>query len=426
MQVEVQKFIQARDFQAAKSVLKYDKDKSIYKDLVIAYLHYLLGEYEEAGKMYKEISYLDSAKYQQYATKEQLRLYANICLFHLRSFQEVKLDLDSIPNQGLGNRLKLHLFQRMGDEEQVLKHHGKLQDVIEDHLTLASMHFVRGHYQEALKIFKKLMAEHPDRAEIGLYAGLAYYKLEFYDKAMLIADSFMQKSGPSFIATNLKACCLYKLYKVQEAEALLNTIVNVYPKGFNRIIQHNLALILNDDMSLKSWNDCTKYIPEASINIVIHHLKHGEVMNAKEVVDKIQPAFLEELIIKAACLTEYGQEYESTDALKQAATIYESIGSTDAEKNTILGRQSMSNYMFIVGNYEESNVYLDSIKSFMAGNDSYYFNAGQVKMRIGEYEAAVELLSQVKQLSIRQSWIYIATLAKSRTYCSPRSQCLHG
>ena len=41
-----------------------------------------------------------------------------------------------------------------------MNHHRHLQDVTEDQLTLASIHYLRSHYQEAIDIYKRVLLEH--------------------------------------------------------------------------------------------------------------------------------------------------------------------------------------------------------------------------------------------------------------------------
>ena len=40
-----------------------------------------------------------------------------------------------------------------------MSHHKHLQNVVEDQLSLAAMHYLRTHYQEAIDVYKKLLLE---------------------------------------------------------------------------------------------------------------------------------------------------------------------------------------------------------------------------------------------------------------------------
>ena len=63
------------------------------------------------------------------------------------------------PKGRLQNRLAFHLSHKFGDERKLMSHHQNLQDIIEDQLTLASIHYLRSHYQEAIDIYKRILLD---------------------------------------------------------------------------------------------------------------------------------------------------------------------------------------------------------------------------------------------------------------------------
>lgn len=63
------------------------------------------------------------------------------------------------PKSKLQNRLLFHLSHKFGDEKRLMGHHQSLQDVIEDQLSLASIHYLRSHYQEAIDIYKRILLD---------------------------------------------------------------------------------------------------------------------------------------------------------------------------------------------------------------------------------------------------------------------------
>jgi len=62
-------------------------------------------------------------------------------------------------------------------------YHNKIDDSIEDQLCLAAIHFLRGHYEEAIEIYKKILLENRDYQAVNVYIALCYFKLEYYDVA---------------------------------------------------------------------------------------------------------------------------------------------------------------------------------------------------------------------------------------------------
>lgn len=67
--------------------------------------------------------------------------------------------LERIPHSRLKIRLQFHLAHKLGDENKLMECHKQLADVIEDQLSLASIHYLRAHYQEAIDIYKRILLD---------------------------------------------------------------------------------------------------------------------------------------------------------------------------------------------------------------------------------------------------------------------------
>jgi len=48
-----------------------------------------------------------------------------------------------------------------------MSYHQNLQDVLEDQLSLASIHYLRSHYQEAIDIYKKVLLDNRYTVVVG-------------------------------------------------------------------------------------------------------------------------------------------------------------------------------------------------------------------------------------------------------------------
>jgi len=59
----------------------------------------------------------------------------------------------------LQTRVLFHVAHKQNNEEKLMGLHRQLQDVIEDQMCLASMHYMRSHFQEALDIYKRYLVE---------------------------------------------------------------------------------------------------------------------------------------------------------------------------------------------------------------------------------------------------------------------------
>jgi hypothetical protein len=99
----------------------------------------------------------------------------------------------------LQNRLLFHLAHKLNDENKLMIYHQKLTDDMEDQvqshlqhacssfkctltvrpiqLSLASIHYLRNHFQEATDIYKRLLLESRDSIALNVYVALCYYKL---------------------------------------------------------------------------------------------------------------------------------------------------------------------------------------------------------------------------------------------------------
>lgn len=125
-------------------------------------------------------------------------------------------------------RLSFQLAHQNGDENEVMEHHKELRDVPEDQLCLAAIHFLRGHYQDAIDIYKRLVLQNKDMIALHVYIALCYYKLDFYDVSQEVLSIYLQKNQDSLIAINLKACNVYRLYNGRAAETEIRTLIVCY------------------------------------------------------------------------------------------------------------------------------------------------------------------------------------------------------
>ena len=73
---------------------------------------------------------------------------------------------------------------------------------------MAGIHYLRGHYDDAIDIYKKLILEHraDQPAALNVYAAFCYYKQEFYDICNEMLQAYLKDHKDSIVAVNLKAC----------------------------------------------------------------------------------------------------------------------------------------------------------------------------------------------------------------------------
>lgn len=111
-----------------------------------------------------------------------MHAYKACCLYALQLYDEAKRECLKAPEDfGLTNRLIFHLAHKKNDEKNLMQYHNRIGETVEDNLTLAAVHYLRGHYEEASEIYKKLLLENREFIAINVYVALCYYKMDFFD-----------------------------------------------------------------------------------------------------------------------------------------------------------------------------------------------------------------------------------------------------
>ena len=95
---------------------------------------------------------------------------------------------------------------------------------MEDQLSLASIHYLRSHYQEAIDIYKRILLDNREYLALNVYVALCYYKLDYYDVSQEVLAVYLQHFPSSVIAINLKACNHFRLYNGKAAEQELKAL----------------------------------------------------------------------------------------------------------------------------------------------------------------------------------------------------------
>ena len=135
-----------------------------------------------------------------------------------------------------------------------MMHHQKLADTTLDQLSLASIHFLRNHFQEATDIYKRLLLENRDYTALNVYVALCYYKLDYYDVSLEILAAYLQAHPDSSVALNLKACNQFRLYDGKAAEAELAPLTKealTVDKIESKLVRHNMVVFQNGERALQ-------------------------------------------------------------------------------------------------------------------------------------------------------------------------------
>lgn len=125
-------------------------------------------------------------------------------------------------------------------------------------------------------------------------------------------DIYLVRYPDSIIAINLKACNRFRLSNGRAAESELKSLIHTDGMFGADLIRHNLVVFRSGEGALHILPNLIDIIPEARLNLTIHHLRNGEIAKAQELVQFIlKPTGISEYILKGVVHTLLGQMLES-------------------------------------------------------------------------------------------------------------------
>jgi len=408
----LEEFLDNRDYTGAMTLLEFNKnankpDKDA--DLWIGYCAFHLGDYKKALQVYNELSNQKSNQ------QEALLNFACVC-FYLGMYKESDEACKKLQKSPLQNRLLFHLSHKFNDEKQLLSYHQYLQDQFEDQMCLASIHYMRAHYQEAIDIYKRILLENRSFLALNVYVALCYYKLDYFDVSQEVLAVYLQSFPDSSIAVNLKACNHFKLYNGKAAEMELKHLRDISSTGAfsfgSELIKHNLVVFRGGEGALQALPPLIDVIPEARLNLVIYYLRQDDLQEAYNLIKHHEPTNPQEYVIKAVVNAALGQSEGSREHLKVAQQYFQLVGSSASECDTIHGRQCMASCFFLLKQFDDVLIYLNSIKTYFYNDDDFNFNYAQAKAASGNYKEAEEAFLLIQNERLKSDYVYISWLAR--------------
>ncbi|GLD96465.1 hypothetical protein PINS_up005148 [Pythium insidiosum] len=317
------------------------------------------------------------------------------------------------PAGALQNRILFHCAHKLGDEDKLLVYHQQLTSSKEDQLSLAAIHYLRGHYQEATDIYKRLLLENRDDIALNVYVAMCYYKLDYYDVSLEIMQAYLQAFPDSVVAVNVKACNQFKLYNGNAAKDEIKTLTDRgYNLENNDIVSHNMVVFDDGQNALRILPGLVDSLPEARLNLVIYHLKHDKLQEAYELIKDIEPSTPQEYILKGVVHATLGQATSSRQHIKTAQQYFQLVGSSPTECDTIPGRQCMASCFYLLKQFEDVNIYLNSIKQYLYNEDDFNWNYGISLCNTGTHQEALETLLRVQREEYRRDYCYVSWLCR--------------
>ena len=161
----LQDFLNDRDYTGATSLLDFERNSGkAAKDvsLWLGYSSFHAGDYKRALLEY------DSIKEDKNFDKDEILLNLACTYFYLGMYNDADKALQSVSSKNksqLKTRLQFHLSHKFADEKKLMSFHQELEDIVEDQLSLASIHYLRSHYQEAIDIYKRILLDNREYLE---------------------------------------------------------------------------------------------------------------------------------------------------------------------------------------------------------------------------------------------------------------------
>lgn len=415
-ELNLESFLESRDFIGAITFLKYNKKDEFLSELWSGYCYFHLGEYKQALEIYRTLlastadeknkkkSKIDWGDRVQGEVAAELTVYQAICQFMLGDNEDSKTSVKQFKEQKVKKksefidrlnelvmRLELHLAHKFDDEESIGSLTKGLPETTPNQLCLASIHYLRAHYQEAIDIYKRVLLDKRDLSALPVYLAMCYYKLDYYDVSQEVLNSYLAKYSSdsthlSLIGSNLRACNHYRLYNGKAAENELKQLIDRSSSNFSfgkELIRHNLVVFRNGELAYQILPSLVDVVPEARLNLGIYHLKQNDIENAYKLMKDVKPAVPNDYILKGVTNAAYGQVEKnfnglsSTEYLKKAQQYFQIVGTSASECDTIPGRQCMASCYFLMKQFDDVLLYLSSIKSYFYNDDTFNFNYGQ-------------------------------------------------
>uniref|UniRef100_A0A8D2D3Y1 Intraflagellar transport protein 56 n=1 Tax=Sciurus vulgaris TaxID=55149 RepID=A0A8D2D3Y1_SCIVU len=353
------------------------------------------------------------------ATKEENcnpEVWVNLACtyFFLGMYKQAEAAGFKAPKSRLQNRLLFHLAHKFNDEKKLMNFHQNLQDITEDQLSLASIHYMRSHYQEAIDIYKRILLDNREYLALNVYVALCYYKLDYYDVSQEVLAVYLQQIPDSTIALNLKACNHFRLYNGKAAEAELKSLMDNASSSFEfakELIRHNLVVFRGGEGALQVLPPLVDVIPEARLNLVIYY-RQDDVQEAYNLIKDLEPTTPQEYILKGVVNAALGQEMGSRDHMKIAQQFFQLVGGSASECDTIPGRQCMASCFFLLKQFDDVLIYLNSFKSYFYNDDIFNFNYAQAKAATGNTSEGEEVFLLIQSEKLKNDYIYLSWLAR--------------
>lgn len=98
--------------------------------------------------------------------------------------------------------------------------------------------------------------------------------------------------------------------------------------------------------------------------------------------------------------------------MRLAQQLFQVVGSSSTERDTIPGRQCMASCLYLLGQFDDVLIYLNSIKSYFVTSDDFNYNYGVASAAAGRYVEGEEAFAAVVSEAYRTEICFLGWLAR--------------
>ena len=225
----------------------------------------------------------------------------------------------------------------------------------------AVLHLSKNEYNEAIDLFKKTakILEIPSYLNIGI----AYYKLNSVDNAIVYLNKIYEKEENSKIHTfSYMSACFY-LYQISKDNKYLDTIVKI-SKKFTDLSEHSKRMLADTYIILKEYEnalsvletmDYAMDLKKALIYIKLKDYEKANLLLKKAKENNVNPNTIDKIL--------WFQSFTNLK-LNNLEQLKESLDEINTRKNTFKANSELPLEIYFNQNKYTSKQYLDSVLKF--------------------------------------------------------------
>ena len=429
--------IENRDYSAASTFIEFLRDElkvPYTRELALwnGYSLFHLGEYQKAIEVYRELlsekNNSEKDDIESDLDERLIHLYIASCEFYNQDYEAALQEAEKGPSCDFRTRLIFHISHQRNDEEMLLKAHSELVGTLENQMSLAAIHYLRTHYQDAIEIYERILLQHPDFLALHVYIAMCQFKLDLFQEANDSVDQYLSVNSDSAVGLNLKACTYLRLFSPDIAESQLLQIRKFSSSSYNfveNLIQHNLVVFHNGEDGFTVLPKIADFLPEAKYNLVILYMResnspeafnllHSSSNSANGEPVEFQPLDASDNILKAIVYLAFSQINGDTNIMEEALNIFQDVGNMEVVRDTVPGRQCLATAKFIKGEYSETLRVLQTIEheDGMSECDEFNYNKAMSLAMINRWAEAEKYFLLVKNEAYKREIYYKSWLCR--------------